>query len=113
MGRKRAFGWRARIAEEYTFDAVRICAQAVAEWVRRRGYELPFYVEATRIPGSFGLEAVPTTWVLDRAGRVVIAHRGASGYLPEHTLAAYSVAMLQGADYIEPDLVMTRDGHRI
>lgn len=41
---------------------------------------------------------------------IVIAHRGASGYLPEHTLAAYFVAMEQGADYIEPDLVMTRDG---
>jgi len=44
---------------------------------------------------------------------IVIAHRGASGYLPEHTLAAYGVAMLQGADFIEPDLVMTRDGELI
>lgn len=41
---------------------------------------------------------------------IVIAHRGASGYLPEHTLAGYFVAIQQGADYIEPDLVMTRDG---
>jgi glycerophosphoryl diester phosphodiesterase len=41
---------------------------------------------------------------------IVIAHRGASGYLPEHTLAAYFIAIEQGADYIEPDLVMTRDG---
>lgn len=41
---------------------------------------------------------------------IVIAHRGASGYLPEHTLAAYFVAIEQGADYIEPDLVMTGDG---
>jgi glycerophosphoryl diester phosphodiesterase len=41
---------------------------------------------------------------------IVIAHRGASGYVPEHTLAAYSIAILQGADFIEPDLVMTRDG---
>lgn len=41
---------------------------------------------------------------------IVIAHRGASGYIPEHTLAAYAVAIVQGADYIEPDLVMTRDG---
>jgi glycerophosphoryl diester phosphodiesterase len=41
---------------------------------------------------------------------IVIAHRGASGYLPEHTLAAYFVAMQMGADFIEPDLVMTRDG---
>lgn len=44
---------------------------------------------------------------------IVIAHRGASGYLPEHTLAGYSVAMLQGADFIEPDLVVTKDGHLI
>ena len=41
---------------------------------------------------------------------LVIAHRGASGYLPEHTLAAYTLAVRQGADYIEPDLVCTRDG---
>jgi len=41
---------------------------------------------------------------------VVIAHRGASGYLPEHTLAGYFLAAELGADYIEPDLVMTRDG---
>lgn len=40
----------------------------------------------------------------------VIAHRGASGLLPEHTLAAYQLAAEQGADVIEPDLVMTRDG---
>ncbi len=41
---------------------------------------------------------------------LIIAHRGASGYLPEHTLAAYALAVRQGADYIEPDLVCTRDG---
>ena len=41
---------------------------------------------------------------------IVIAHRGASGYFPEHTLAAYAAAIDMGADYIEPDLVMTRDG---
>jgi glycerophosphoryl diester phosphodiesterase len=40
----------------------------------------------------------------------VIAHRGASAHRPEHTLAAYALAMEQGADAIEPDLVMTRDG---
>ncbi|EZH81050.1 glycerophosphodiester phosphodiesterase [Ectopseudomonas composti] len=44
---------------------------------------------------------------------LVIAHRGASGYVPEHTLAAYALAALQGADYIEPDLVMTRDGQLV
>ena len=41
---------------------------------------------------------------------IVIAHRGASGYRPEHTLASYWLAIRQGADFIEPDLVATRDG---
>jgi glycerophosphoryl diester phosphodiesterase len=41
---------------------------------------------------------------------IIIGHRGAAGHLPEHTLAAYSLALLQGADYIEPDLVATKDG---
>jgi glycerophosphoryl diester phosphodiesterase len=40
----------------------------------------------------------------------VIAHRGASGERPEHTLESYRLAIEEGADYIEPDLVMTRDG---
>jgi glycerophosphoryl diester phosphodiesterase len=41
---------------------------------------------------------------------ILIAHRGASGHLPEHTLPGYALAILQGADYIEPDLVSTKDG---
>ncbi len=41
---------------------------------------------------------------------IVIAHRGASAYRPEHTLAAYRLAIGMGADYIEPDLVSTKDG---
>lgn len=41
---------------------------------------------------------------------VVIAHRGASGERPEHTIASYRLAIEEGADYIEPDLVVTRDG---
>ncbi|KQM63355.1 glycerophosphodiester phosphodiesterase [Sphingomonas sp. Leaf17] len=40
---------------------------------------------------------------------IVIAHRGASGLRPEHTLAAYDLAIEQGADFIEPDLVPTKD----
>ncbi len=44
---------------------------------------------------------------------IVIGHRGAPGYLPEHTLAAYYIAVQQGADYIEPDLVSTRDGRLV
>lgn len=45
-----------------------------------------------------------------QAAPVVIAHRGASGHRPEHTLEAYRVAIRQGADFIEPDLVPTKDG---
>jgi glycerophosphoryl diester phosphodiesterase len=41
---------------------------------------------------------------------VVIGHRGASGYVPEHTLTSYFIAIQQGADYVEPDLVVTKDG---
>ncbi|MFZ1837203.1 MAG: glycerophosphodiester phosphodiesterase family protein, partial [Dokdonella sp.] len=44
------------------------------------------------------------------AKALVIAHRGASALRPEHTLAAYAKAIADGADYIEPDLVMTGDG---
>ena len=46
----------------------------------------------------------------DKIVPIVIAHRGACGYVPEHTLASYFLALEQGADYIEPDLVLTRDG---
>lgn len=44
---------------------------------------------------------------------ILIAHRGASGYRPEHTLAAYKLAAQMGADYLEPDLVATADGHLV
>lgn len=45
--------------------------------------------------------------------KIVIAHRGASGYLPEHTLPAYAMAHALGADFIEPDLVMSADAQLI
>src|ERR1044071_5165711 len=41
---------------------------------------------------------------------IIIGHRGACGYVPEHTLVSYFLAVQQGADYAEPDLVMTKDG---
>ncbi|WP_332687891.1 glycerophosphodiester phosphodiesterase family protein, partial [Devosia sp.] len=52
----------------------------------------------------------PDTHPRDKQGLIVIAHRGASGYRPEHTLEAYRLAIRQGADFIEPDLVATKDG---
>ena len=42
---------------------------------------------------------------------LIIAHRGASGERPEHTLLGYRLAIAEGADFIEPDLVLTKDGH--
>jgi glycerophosphoryl diester phosphodiesterase len=54
-------------------------------------------------------ENTETRAVTPGAKKLVIAHRGASGYLPEHTIAAKAMAYAQGADYIEQDLVMTKD----
>ncbi len=59
---------------------------------------------AAALPGCASVIAEPPR------PRVVIAHRGASGERPEHTMASYRLAVEQGADYIEPDLVMTKDG---
>lgn len=56
------------------------------------------------------MAAILPVWGDVGAEKVIIAHRGASGYLPEHTLAAYALAYGMGADYIEQDLAMTRDG---
>jgi glycerophosphoryl diester phosphodiesterase len=50
---------------------------------------------------------------LNGAKPLVLAHRGASGYLPEHTLAAYKKAIDMGADFVEPDLVVTKDGQLV
>lgn len=56
------------------------------------------------------MATVPASAHPQAEGPLIIAHRGASGERPEHTLAAYERAIDQGADYIEPDLVVTRDG---
>jgi glycerophosphoryl diester phosphodiesterase len=60
-------------------------------------------VSAVSATGGGGREESP----------LVIGHRGAAGYLPDHTLAGYRLAIKLGADYIEPDLVATKDGHLI
>jgi glycerophosphoryl diester phosphodiesterase len=65
-------------------------------------------VAVTLVPA---LDAVAATYnTLSGLAPLVIGHRGASGYRPEHTLEAYALAIAQGANYIEPDLVMTKDG---
>jgi glycerophosphoryl diester phosphodiesterase len=56
--------------------------------------------------------AIAQEGAMTRSGErpIIIAHRGASGERPEHTLEAYALAIAQGADVIEPDLVITKDG---
>jgi len=49
----------------------------------------------------------------DQPHPLVIGHRGAAGYLPDHTLPGYALAIKLGADYIEPDLVSTKDGYLV
>jgi len=62
-----------------------------------------------RALASFLLAVAWGAAVAQPAGPLVIAHRGASGYLPEHTLAGYELAVKLGADFIEPDLQLTSD----
>jgi glycerophosphoryl diester phosphodiesterase len=50
---------------------------------------------------------------LNKQAPIIIAHRGASGHRPEHTLSSYRLGMEMGADFIEPDLVLTKDGHLV
>jgi glycerophosphoryl diester phosphodiesterase len=70
---------------------------------------------ATLIPSPTGAAPADGESHGDGRGRdddapLVIGHRGASGYRPEHTLGAYQLAIDLGADYVEPDLVSTSDG---
>lgn len=57
-----------------------------------------------------GCRATPALSLMPTTRPIVIAHRGASAHRPEHTLAAYTLAVQMGADFIEPDLVSTKDG---
>lgn len=75
------------------------------------GLVSPTTANAAPVVGAGAPAAPPVAVYPDRSGRpIVIAHRGASGHRPEHTLAAYRLAISMGADYVEPDLVTTRDG---
>ena len=68
---------------------------------------------AAALTAMLPLQAGAAYNTLDGSAPLFIGHRGASGYLPEHTLESYQLAIQLGANYIEPDLVMTKDGHLI
>lgn len=73
--------------------------------IRTRGLATVVLVFAGAVVAS-----LPSASAHDDKGPIVIGHRGASAYRPEHTLAAYELAARMGADFIEPDLVPTKDG---
>lgn len=50
----------------------------VERFVKRYGYNLPIFLEVDPMPDAFGLQALPTTFVVDRAGNIVLKHRGAA-----------------------------------
>ena len=70
----------------------------------------PLVLLALTLSAGCTADAVTVQPTLDGNPPIVIAHRGASGERPEHTLAGYRLAIELGADYIEPDLVLTKDG---
>ena len=105
-----------RAADSSTHDVVHVAATAgrYNPGMRRRKLSLALTAAAVLAAG-----VVSTTLPADAGRRpdrplvdepIVIGHRGASGYRPEHTLAAYELAIAQGADFVEPDLVSTADG---
>lgn len=53
-------------------------AEPVNAFVRRHGYSLPFLIEGEPMPEAFDLRALPTTYIVDRTGRIVLRHRGAA-----------------------------------
>jgi len=79
--------------------------------MRKLAFGLALAAAAAGAAASLDKDTVAGVWpTLDGRAPFVIAHRGASGERPEHTLAAYELAIDQGADAIEPDLVLTKDG---
>ena len=73
-------------------------------------YILHFNAEGELLEAPIPTPNIINLKTLNGQAPLVIGHRGASGILPEHTLEAYRVAIAQGADFIEPDLVTTSDG---
>jgi glycerophosphoryl diester phosphodiesterase len=80
---------------------------------RVRAALIGVFVGAALVAGVSPAGAASKGGGSDEATPLVIGHRGASGYLPEHTLQSYALAIKLGADYVEPDLVATKDGHLI
>jgi glycerophosphoryl diester phosphodiesterase len=77
--------------------------------MKNRTFVAPLLLAAAAFSPS-PLTLAATLATLSGAPPLVIGHRGAAGYRPDHTLAGYQLAIALGADYIEPDIVSTKDG---
>lgn len=66
--------------------------------------------QASKTQTTTNATTTSTSKTTEAINKTIIAHRGASGYLPEHTLEAYSLAYAMGANYIEADVCLTKDG---
>ena len=89
----------------YTYETMPENVEVVGKWVA-----VPDHVTLSQDGGVLSDWADTKFNTLDGQAPLVVAHRGASGLRPEHTLEAYKLAIEQGADFIEPDLVSTSDG---
>jgi glycerophosphoryl diester phosphodiesterase len=81
---------------------------AMCGGLKRSMIRLPCLLAAAMLASCSASEG--TKMAASASDPIIIAHRGASGERPEHTIAAYTLAIEQGVDYIEPDLVLTKDG---
>ncbi|KAJ0411213.1 hypothetical protein ATCC90586_003852 [Pythium insidiosum] len=72
---------------------------------------VPAPTSKSPVPAPTTVSPAPTTKPVPGKRRtLIVGHRGASGYRPDHTIESYTLAIEMGADYIEPDLVITKDG---
>jgi glycerophosphoryl diester phosphodiesterase len=86
--------------------ALMLAGLVVTGAVARRRRRALAVASALGVCAAVPAQAAPT---LNGDAPIVIGHRGAAGYRPDHTLEGYALAIAQGADYIEPDLVLTKD----
>jgi len=69
--------------------------EPVLRFLRVHGYDLPVYLEVQEMPPAFGLRALPTTFVVDRQGRIVLRHRGAADW-DQDAVRTFLLALAQG-----------------
>ena len=97
------------------FDAIwkwasRLTVQGSTRRFCTHTFFAPFFAALTLVSAQGSLANMTAQTTSSSKKPLLVAHRGASGYAPEHTLAAYELAIAQGADFVEQDLQVTKDG---